>query len=741
MTSSFSPAVICEPFTLVELLSWRALHQADHLAYTFLLDGETKEAALTYEQLDARARSIGAWLQSLGMSGERVLLLYPAGLEYIAAFFGCLYAGAIAVPTYPPRLNRNLLRLQTIVKDAQAKVAMTTAPILSKIKPLLAQAPPLETIRWLATDDLADDLASDWRDPAVKGSTIAFLQYTSGSTAAPKGVMVSHDNLLHNERMIKSKCHHSEQSVFVGWLPLYHDMGLIGNVLQPLYVGIPSFLMSPMAFLERPFRWLKAISLHKGTTSGGPNFAYDLCVRKVTAEQRAMLDLSSWEVAFNGAEPVRHETLERFVTAFAPCGFRRDAFYPCYGLAEATLMVSGGPKESQPLVITVQESAFMHQEVVLGENNEDVKELVSCGQTLLDHRIVIAHPESLTQCKPNQIAEIWVSGPSVAGGYWNQPRETRQTFQAYLADTGEGPFLRTGDLGFLKDGELFVTGRIKDLIIIRGSNYYPQDIELAVEGSHAALRPGCCAAFSVDVNSEEQLVIIVEADRRSRNLDVDAVIQAIRQSVAEDYELQVHTVVLIKAGSIPKTTSGKLQRYACREEFLRGNLNVIGVSISSNHSAAEQEPGMLRSNDLSAEKSDVHLAKSQLPSQVDTERGTFKFKRTNILAAVPEKRRQIIELNLSEWLIRALKPSTGKLDVSRALYSLGVDSLLAAELKNYVEENFGLDLPMTVFLEEISISQLAGQVLERITIEQLLESIRVAETKLTDDSDWEILRI
>lgn len=739
MTSSFSLAAIHRPSSLVELLRWRALHQADQLAYTFLLDGETKEAAFTYEELDRRARAIGAWLQSIGMNGERVLLLYPAGLEYIAAFFGCLYAGAIAVPTYPPQLNRSLLRLQTIVADAQAKVAMTTAPILSKIEPLLAKAPPLETIRWRATDDLADDLKGEWRDPAVSGRTIAFLQYTSGSTATPKGVIVSHDNLIHNEELIKSKCRHSEQSVFVGWLPLYHDMGLIGNVLQPLYVGIPSFLMSPMDFLERPFRWLKAISRYGGTTSGGPNFAYDLCVRKVTVEQRAMLDLSSWDVAFNGAEPVRHETLERFATAFAPCGFRREAFYPCYGLAEATLIVSGGPKESPPRVIKVQESALRRREVVTGGNDEDVKELVSCGETPKGHRIAIADPDSLRECLPDQIGEIWVSGPSVACGYWNQPEQTKHSLQADLADTGEGPFLRTGDLGFLKDGELFVTGRLKDLIIIRGANYYPQDIERAAEGSHAALRPGRCVAFPIEVHNEERLVIVAEADPSYPNLAVDAVMETIRQTVAAQNELQVHTVVLAEAGSIPKTTSGKLQRYACREEFLSGNLKTMGISTLSNSSEYEQEP--VRSNVLSAERSELYRAESQPPPEIDTERGTFNLKRAKILATEPERRRQLIEEDLCGRLIRLLKPSAARLDVSMALYGLGVDSLVAAELKNNLAEDFGLDLPITAFLEEISISQLAVKVLERITVEQLLDSVRMAETKVTDDNDWEIFKI
>jgi acyl-CoA synthetase (AMP-forming)/AMP-acid ligase II len=582
--------------TLVELLRWRALHQSTRRAYTFLVDGETEEVHVTYGELDRQARAIGAQLQRLGASGERALLLYPPGLEYIAAFLGCLYGGVVAVPAYPPhpaRLDRTWPRLQAIVQDAQPLVALTTSSILSIIERVLAQAPDFQAMRWVATDNLADSLAEEWRDPGVSSSTLAFLQYTSGSTATPKGVMVSHGNLMYNQRMIRNAFEHTGQSSVVGWLPLYHDMGLIGNVIQPLYMGFSCTLMSPALFLQRPYRWLHAISCCKATTSGAPNFAYDLCVRKITPEQRATLDLSRWDLAYNGAEPIRDETIERFTATFASCGFRPEAFYPCYGLAEATLFVSGGLKASRPVLHTVRGSTLDHHQVVADSHrNEDSRTLVGCGRTWLDQKIVIVDPESFTPCPPDRVGEIWVSGPNIAQGYWNRPEETERTFRAYLADTGEGPYLRTGDLGFLKDGELFVTGRIKDLIIIGGVNHYPQDIEWTVEQSHPAIRPGCCAAFSVDVAGEERLVVAAEVERRyqptqrqavgasdsgsyRQPLDGQAVVRAIRRAVAEGHDVTAHSVVLLKTGGLPKTSSGKIQRHACRAGFLAQTLDVI----------------------------------------------------------------------------------------------------------------------------------------------------------------------
>ena len=579
-----------QPATFVELLRWRAYTQPERLACTFLRDGESEEISLTYEALDRRARAIGVWLQSVGAEGERVLLLYPAGVEFIAAFFGCLYAGAIAVPVYPPRARKELSRLEAIMADAQATVALTIAPILSRVEPLLTQASFLQEMRWAATDSFGD-IAEHWREPVLDGSTLAFLQYTSGSTAAPKGVMVSHGNLLHNEQMIQKACGHTEQSTFVGWLPLYHDMGLIGNVLQPIYVGARSVLMSPLDFLQRPVRWLQAITRFKARSSGGPNFAYDLCVRKITPEQRGNLDLSSWSLAFNGAEPIRPETIERFIAAFGSCGFRREAFYPCYGLAEATLFVSGGSKALHPVVRTFQSAALEYNQVAVAVENEGNRTIAGCGHAWLGQQIVIADPETLTRCLPDQVGEILVSGPSVAQGYWRKPDETKRTFQAYLADTGEGPFLCTGDLGFLQDSELFVTGRLKDLIIIRGHNYYPQDIEQIAEQSHSALRPSCSAAFSVNIDSEERLVIVAEIERRYSNLCADEVVETIRRAVIEQYGAQVHGIALIKSGSIPRTTSGKIKRHACREGFLTGTLNII--SISTLGDLTEVEPGVM----------------------------------------------------------------------------------------------------------------------------------------------------
>ncbi len=571
-----------EPATVVDLLRWRASHEPGRRAYTFLEDGEAEESSVNYGELDRQARSVAARLQILGIeTGERILLFYPPGREYVAAFFGCLYAGVIAVPAYPPRLSRPISRLQAIMADSQATVALTTTHILSNLERRFAHAPEMKSLRWLATDD-GKVLSDAWRRPKISGDTLAFLQYTSGSTAAPKGVMVAHVNLLHNLSMIYWRFEHTPDSQMVIWLPPYHDMGLIGGVLEPLYGGFPATLMSPIAFLQRPIRWLRAISHLGADSGGGPNFAYDLCSHKTTPEERANLDLSSWEVAFTGAEPVRQKTLERFATVFAPCGFRREAFYPGYGLAEATLFVSGGAKSAPPVTLSVEGAELERDRVLMASAGEKgTRTVVSCGKALGDQKIVVADPESLTKCAPDRVGEIWVSGPSVAKGYWGRPEETEQAFGARLSDTGEGPFLRTGDLGFLHDGELFVTGRLKDLVIIRGRNHYPQDIEHTVENSHEALRAGGCAAFSVETDAGEELVVVQELERRFvRSADFEAVISAIRRAVAENHELQIHAVVLIRTGSIPKTSSGKIQRRATREAFLKDALTVVAMDVS-----------------------------------------------------------------------------------------------------------------------------------------------------------------
>jgi len=564
--SAHGPAV--ESSTLAELLRERAIHQPEGRAYTFLIDGEEEEAHVTYAELDRQARAVGALLQSYGTGGERALLLYPPGLEFIAAFFGCLYAAVVGIPAPLPRLGRSdrvLSRLRSIANDAQPMVALTTSPVLAAVKDLFAQVPELSATRWLTTDNVASDLMEEWWAPRVDRSTLAYLQYTSGSTAAPKGVMVSHGNLWQSQQMIRGAFGHSKDSVFVGWLPHYHDMGLVGNILQPLYLGCRCVLMSPLLFLQRPFRWLEAISRYQATTSGGPNFAYDLCVQKIPPAERSRLHLRSWRVAFNGSEPVRPDTLERFSAAFAPCGLDPLALQPVYGLAEATLLASGGRNGSGPVRTQVVDAA--------GEQ-EETSRVVGCGQPAPGQEIVIAEPDTAMRRPPGGIGEVWLSGANVAEGYWNQPEETKRVFQAHLADTGEGPFLRTGDLGFLRDGELFVTGRLKDLIIIRGQNYYPQDIEWTVQESHPSLRPWCSAAFSILVDGEERLAIVAEVEAHAP-LEVEAVVGAIRKAVSEQYGLHAHAVRLVEAATIPKTSSGKIQRQACRAAFQSGALSVV----------------------------------------------------------------------------------------------------------------------------------------------------------------------
>jgi natural product biosynthesis luciferase-like monooxygenase protein len=671
----YFPAPPRLPATLVELLRWRAQHEPHRVAYTFLTDGETQAVQLTYGELERQACAIAVSIKEMGASGERILLLYPPGLHYVAAFFGCLYAGAVAVPAYPPRLNRSLMRLRSIVADAQVAVALTVSQVLSKMRPLLSQDPDLKSLKWMTTDQLAENECEVWQEPPLDSETLALLQYTSGSTGQPKGVMLSHGNLLHNSAMLCRAFEYSSESVCVSWLPIYHDMGLIGGVLQPLYGGFPCVLMAPMSFLQRPLRWLQAVSRYGATISGGPNFAYDLCVRKTSLEQRATLDLSNWNVAFNGSEPIRAETLERFTQAFEPCGFRRESFFTCYGLAEATLFVSGSEKSAAPGLANIQTRAFENNRVVLEPaGSKGSLTIVGSGRTLPEEKIVIAHPEKLTACAPEQVGEIWLAGPSIAQGYWNRPDETTTTFGAHLTDTGEGPFLRTGDLGFILDGELFVAGRIKDLIIIRGVNHYPQDIELTVEHSHPALRPGGSAAFAVEIGGQERLVICQEV---APHVERDLLIERIRQTVNEEHEVQVHTVLLLKPGTLPKTSSGKIQRHACRAEFLGGTLSSVAKWEASEG--------------------------SQTPEV------------TPLPLAQPESADAVASW-LSAQLSRRLGIDASLIDASQSITRYGLDSLEATELVHSIETNLGISLPAVSFLQSPSIAELAAQISQQLAV-------------------------
>ncbi len=647
-------------------------------AFTFLSDGEGAEEHLSYADLDERARAIAALLQEHGARGERVLLLYPPGLAYIAAFFGCLYAGAVAVPAYPPRLNRSLPRLRSILEDARPRLALTTAAIFARVDGWRGQAPWLGAVRWLETDGIDLERADSWEDPEAGEGTLAFLQYTSGSTGTPKGVMLSHGNLLHNSRELRRCFGYTAESRVVIWLPPYHDMGLIGGILQPVHGGFPAVLMAPVSFLQQPRRWLAAIARTRATLSGGPDFAYDLCVRRIPPAERAGLDLSSWEVAFSGAEPVRAATLDRFAEAFAPCGFRRRAFYPCYGLAEATLIVSGGAPGAGPVERGFAAEPLERHRVVAAAT--DGRRLVGNGQGLVDQRVAIVDPESATLCPPAEVGEIWVAGPSVAQGYWNRPEETAEVFRARLSGRGE-TYLRTGDLGFLHGGELFITGRLKDLIIVRGRNLYPQDIEATVEAAHAALRPGCAAAFAVDVAGEERLVVVAELERTAKG-DLERVVEAVRQAVAEEHEVQVHEVVLIRMATLPKTSSGKVRRRACRRGYLAGELAVVGRSAVEKSAAADS---------------------------IET-----RLTRAELILLAPRDRGAALLAFLRQEAARALRLSTARIEPDPPLAAYGLDSLAAAELKTGLETALEVTLPLADLLEGVSLEGLAAEILARL---------------------------
>jgi acyl-CoA synthetase (AMP-forming)/AMP-acid ligase II len=570
--SSFIPA------TLVDVLRFRAITQGAQRAFTFLSDGESEEECVTYAELDERARAVAVSLQKLTTANEAVLLLFPQGLEFLVAFFGCLYAGRIAVPAGLPRAHRVDARIAAIAADAGASIALTTTFAKTTVRPDMG-------IRLYPLDALSSEWSMDWVHSPMSSSTLAFLQYTSGSTSVPKGVMVTHGNVLYNSVYIHHDFHYDPTSVAVTWLPHFHDMGLIEGLLQPLLHGFPGILMPAVFFLQQPLKWLSAIARYRATHSGAPNFAYELCVRKVSSDQAAGLDLSTWRVAYNGAEPVRVDTLRRFSRHFCASGFNPDIFYSAYGLAEATLKVSGGFAGTSARSLAVCSNALMQhriQETQESERNTQI--FMSCGTPSCSTQVKIVCPATEHECGDNEVGEIWVTGPGVAEGYWKKPDESQKRFLVTLPH-GTGPrYLRTGDLGFMKEGELFVTGRLKDLIIVNGRNHYPDDIERTVEAASPAVRPSCTAAFSIEVQNEERVVLVAEINRTDLRLWKEQAhdnsllpqtFRTIQGALSEQHDLGIYSLVFIRPGTIPKTSSGKIQRGVCRERFLAGTLHVV----------------------------------------------------------------------------------------------------------------------------------------------------------------------
>jgi acyl transferase domain-containing protein/acyl-CoA synthetase (AMP-forming)/AMP-acid ligase II/acyl carrier protein len=666
--------------TLVDRFSSVLGRRADAPLYRFLGDGHDEPEVLTGASLDRRARAIAVALRERTAVGDRALILCPPGLDYVAAFFGCIYAGVVAVPAYPPSpglLARMLPRLLGVMEDAAPAVLLAPASTVLMRDEMAALAPAMSALPWLAVDEVDEAGASRWRRPGVRAEDLAFLQYTSGSTGRPKGVMLSHANLLANLAAIE---HHAfepdgPEPHGVIWLPPYHDMGLIGGILEPAYQGFPVTFMSPLGFLKRPARWLRAISDYRATHSGGPNFSYDLCVSRVSEEERVGLDLSSWQVAFNGAEPVRADTLERFANSFAPNGFRRSAFYPCYGMAEAALMVTGGARTTAPPVLRVDAGALAQNRFEPAEPGDGSRLLVGCGQIIPGHRLLVVAPEARTPLPDGQVGEIWAGGPSIADGFWGRPQESSERLAAQLAD-GTGPFLRTGDLGFLTGGELYVTGRIKDLIVIAGKNHYPQDIERTVEATHPGLRPGAGIAFSVDNGDEERLVVVQAVNVNAARLEAEAIFTGIRTAISQEHGLQVHEVVLVRSGSIPKTSSGKVQRFACKQAYLAGSLGAVAQwSAAAAPSTVSAPP--------------------EAPTPREAPRPAFA-------------ERVALEQRLLKEIATRLHVDPERLDPTRPLASYGLQSMDLVGMIGELERWVGRTLPATLAWEYPTVEALAA---------------------------------
>lgn len=669
--------------TLVQLLRYRATHQPDRLAYTFLADGEKDVRTWTYGELDKRARAVAARLQRDQQPGSRVLLLFEEGLHYLAALYGCMYADCLAVPVHPPdpaRLQRTLPRLQSISTDAGVTAVLTTRDIASGAEAALPQVPVLQQAVWHCLDELDLSTADAWVDPKKGADDLAYLQYTSGSTSTPKGVMISHRNLIHQLRDFDTGYDHTPESVLVTWLPATHDLGLVYGRFMPLFIGMGCVFMSPVSFMQRPMRWIQALSDYRGTHTPSPNFGFEIIARKTTSEQRKDLDLSSVRVVLNGAEAIRWESEKMFIEALAPHGLARQAVTHAMGMSESTAKIITEPIDRYPPKFAyLDPTAFEdHRAVLVSPEFPNAREVASCGSTVLDTLVVIADPATHDRLGERLVGEMWVSGTTVAQGYYNRPEATQETFSARLRD-GSGPFMRTGDLAFIHDGEVYLTGRLKDLVIIRGQNHHPQDIEWSLQDVHDAIRPNCAAAFSTRLgHDEERLAVIVEVNP-DKATDPELIFANVRQAIAE-HGLMPASIVLIAPRTLPKTSSGKIQRTRSRELFEANQLAVVArwdapaPAASSAPVASDLQQQLERVSDRQRQRVLVHYIAS--------------------LAA------SLLGLDVDD------------IEVDRPLGELGLDSITGVELVEEVGSALGRDVPGTLLFDFPTIVDIAGHLLE-----------------------------
>lgn len=680
----------------VERIRYWAVATPDTTAFRYL-EGDEETDSVTFAELDTQARAIAARLVSMGFAGQRALMLYPPGIDFIRAFFGCHYAGVIPVPAYPPRRNRNMGRINSISENCQASVALSVDAVASKTAGRLEDAPDLRRIPWVATEDIPEVLANDWVPPTIAGSDLGLVQYTSGSTGSPKGVMLTHANLMANCRMITESFEVRNQSTACSWLPAYHDMGLVGGILNPTFCGVTQTLMSPVSFLTYPIRWLRAISKYRVEVTGGPNFAYAWCATKIKPAQCEGLDLSSWKVAFNGAEPVRSDVMDLFSQRFAKYGFKKEAFYPCYGMAETTLLVTGGDPGVKPIVQSFDKNELVqHRVVPCDMKDKDAKLLVGCGQVCRGESVVIVNPETLKPLQDNKIGEILINSPSSGMGYWNRTEETAATFKARINPDDGKDYVRSGDLGFMHDGELFITGRLKDMIIVRGVNRYPQDIETTVEQCHRWTRSGGAAAFAVNRWDREHLVVVCEVERGRKSREFDEVINAIRAAVTSEHDLPPDAIVLVRAHSVPKTSSGKVQRHACKNAFNDSELLVIAEWVSWKETAARDE-----------KKSADVVAQGLTNGHVSDQHGI----NPTVLNAVMTVVKRIGESRAKD------------LTVDSNIVHLGLDSMERLDIAHTLEEMFGGRMPEEVLQDVETVKEVAQAIEEHIGTELVGELV------------------
>lgn len=657
---------------IVDVIRYWVTVRADAEVLRFYPLGEGEFSSHSFAEFNTRCEAIASQLQAY--RGQRAILLFNSGIEFLEALFACFYAGVIAVPAYPPRRNHNLGRLQTLVDDCEPSLFLSTEQVITQAKPLCEEAfsQDVNSLPWIETDSLDNKLASDYKSFSPNEGDLAFLQYTSGSTGSPKGVMVSHKNLMCNIRMSEKAFAIPATSRCVSWLPLFHDMGLIGAVMTPLYWGAGAVLMPPAAFLQKPLRWLKLLDEYGKLSPVGcpaPNFAYQLCVDQISDEDAAKLDLSNYIFALNGAEPIRSSTIDAFCAKFKKSGFNRTAFVPSFGMAETTL-ISTCHQHGEMVIKNISADRLKENQFVEDVNSS--MQMVSSGTNCDGQTLRIVDPDSLQVLDDNHVGELWLAGDHIAQGYWDNITLNQEIFQAVTADN-QGPFMRTGDLACRSEGEIFITGRLKDLLIIRGRNHYPQDIELTASTAAEGLHLDNAAAFTIDENGEDKLIILQEVLRSHRSsLDIEATAKIMRNAIAREHGLEASAIIFIRFASIPKTSSGKIQHYVCKQQYINDELKVMAQWHTEKNS----------------------LATPKIPQK-----------------PLNETTAQELEQWIRHWLAAKAKLDVEEIPLTDAIDGLGLDSIDLVQLTAELENWLGHPIDNMLVWEQPHIQALAEKVL------------------------------